>query len=119
MVQTEMNRKKVLIIDDEPLIGRVCERLLAPVGFTVKIAQRADIALEMLNEEEFDACLLDVRMPGMSGIEFHEHIKEFMADFSRKVIFMTGDVLSQRVADYLKKNNKLYLVKPFCNDDLV
>jgi len=64
-----MTKAKVLIVDDEPQIRRVLKTALSAAGFTVAEAQGAEQAFEKVREERFDVILLDVNMPGMSGLE--------------------------------------------------
>lgn len=60
---------KILIVDDEPQIRRVMKTALTAEGFTTAEAQSAEQAFARVREERFDLILLDVNMPGMSGLE--------------------------------------------------
>jgi two-component system KDP operon response regulator KdpE len=64
-----VTRAKILIVDDEPQIRRVLKTALSAEGFTTAEAQSADQAFVKVREERFDLILLDVNMPGMSGLE--------------------------------------------------
>ena len=60
---------KILIVDDEPQIRRVLKTALSAAGFTTAEAQSAEQAFAKVREDRFDLILLDVNMPGMSGLE--------------------------------------------------
>jgi two-component system KDP operon response regulator KdpE len=64
-----VSRAKILIVDDEPQIRRVLKTALSAAGFTVAEAQSAEQAFTKVRQERFDVILLDVNMPGMSGLE--------------------------------------------------
>ncbi len=59
---------KILVVDDEPNICRVLDRLLTREGYNVETASIARRALERLNDEHFDLILLDIKMPDMDGM---------------------------------------------------
>ncbi|MBI4595430.1 MAG: response regulator [Candidatus Tectomicrobia bacterium] len=118
MKQIKQNRKKILVVDDEPIIGNICQEFLTDNGFSVEVAPNGDIAQSKLEKEEFDLCLLDVKMPVMDGAQLYRYIQHSNPAFVNKVIFMTGDVLSDNIAEFLIKANRPHLAKPFTLDDL-
>jgi two-component system KDP operon response regulator KdpE len=64
-----MNAARIFVVDDEPQIRRVMRATLAGAGYVVADARSGEEALEKLREERFDLVLLDVNLPGISGIE--------------------------------------------------
>lgn len=64
-----MNNARILVIDDEPQIRRVMRTSLTAQGYFIDDAKSGDEALEKLRHARFDLVLLDVNMPGMSGLE--------------------------------------------------
>ena len=80
-------QKRVLIVDDTPEILRAISRFLKQVGET-ETANGGELALEKLNAGEFDAIVLDVNMPGMSG---REVFMELPVELQEKVVFFTGE----------------------------
>ena len=72
----EDSKKKILIIDDEVLIGELVCDYLGTMGFDTFAARSAREGLEMLKDKKPDLVLLDVLMPEMTGIECLKHIKK-------------------------------------------
>jgi CheY-like chemotaxis protein len=73
---TAMNpQRKVLVVDDDPVIGRSFDRVLTGKGYAVITARDGEEALRKLRDEKYDVVFTDIRMPGMSGIEVAEKVK--------------------------------------------
>jgi len=73
-----MNTKlqRVLVIDDDAVVGRSFDRVLSDKGYEVTTAYSGEEALATMNESEFDLVFTDIKMPGMDGLEVTERIKE-------------------------------------------
>jgi len=67
--------KKVLVVDDDPVVGKSFDRVLAPKGYAVIHAAGGAEALERLAADSYDMVYTDIRMPGMDGIEVARRIK--------------------------------------------
>ncbi len=67
--------RKVLVVDDDPVIGKSFDRVLAGKGYAVITARDGEEALRKLRDEKYDVVFTDIKMPGMSGIEVAERIK--------------------------------------------
>jgi len=67
--------RKILVVDDDPIVGKSFDRVLAGKGYAVITAQNGEEALRKLEAESYDAVFTDIKMPGMSGIEVAEKIK--------------------------------------------
>jgi two-component system, OmpR family, KDP operon response regulator KdpE len=70
-----MGSELILIVDDNPQIRRALRAILVPRGFTVVDARSGEEALELIRREQVDLILLDVNLPGMSGIEACKEIR--------------------------------------------
>ncbi|MCD6227974.1 MAG: response regulator [Candidatus Omnitrophica bacterium] len=114
--------KNILVIDDEELITRSLRKLLEKSGYAVLVAKNGQDALAMVEEEDFDLIVADVRMPGMNGIETIKAIYENLEKRGLKripVIFITGyadEEIEQR-AETL--GPVAYIYKPFEITELV
>ncbi len=112
-----MNKKKVLVIDDEDIVRTSCSRTLAPAGFEVRLARNGVEGLKILEEGPFDLVLTDLKMPDMDGIEVLVKIKENWPDV--EVIIMTGYGTVKTAVKAMKMGVFDYIEKPFSPADLV
>jgi CheY-like chemotaxis protein len=68
--------RKVLVVDDDPVVGKSFDRVLSGKGYAVITASNGQEALNKLEAEDYDVVFTDIKMPGMSGLEMAEHVKE-------------------------------------------
>lgn len=119
--ETKMT-KNILVIDDEELIVKSLGKLLEKNGFAVFIAKNGNQALPMVDEENFDLIIADIRMPGMNGVEITQSIYENLEKRSLKkipVIFITG-YADEKIKQKAKVLNPIaYIYKPFDIEELV
>jgi DNA-binding response OmpR family regulator len=108
---------RVLLVDDEiDFVAILGERLTAR-GLSVQIALSGDEALAKLRQKQIDVVVLDISMPGMSGIEALGQMKEIRP--SIKVIMLTGYGSIDSGLQGLKLGADNYLMKPVETEDLV
>jgi len=110
--------KRVLVVEDEPSISRVCVRTLTGDGFKVIVAEDGEIARGILDQEKYDLYLFDVRTPRMSGMELYQYLQANYPELANRVVFTTGDVWSESVETFLRNTNSLNLPKPFTPNEL-
>ena len=67
--------RKVLVVDDDPVVRKSFDRVLSGKGYAVITAENGEEALRKLNEEKYDLVYTDIRMPGISGLEVAEQVK--------------------------------------------
>jgi CheY-like chemotaxis protein len=67
--------RKVLVVDDDPVVRKSFDRVLSGKGYAVITAENGEEALQKLNSEQYDVVYTDIRMPGMSGLEVAEKVK--------------------------------------------
>jgi CheY-like chemotaxis protein len=115
---TENNKKRILAIDDEPIISRVSMRVLKADGFEVDIANNGLVAKEMAGKVKYDLYLCDIRMPAMNGIEFYEYLRQVYPGSESRIIFVSGDTMNHEVKAFLNDKNNLFLLKPFTPEEL-
>ena len=113
---TEPPTKRVLVVDDEDSIRNAIAKFLKSRGFDVSTASDGTTALDLLQQERFDALLCDVRMPGMSGTEVVPRAMELRPDLA--VVMLTAVNDAPTATEALAKGALDYLMKPVELDDL-
>jgi len=68
--------RRVLVVDDDPVVGKSFDRVLSNKGYAVITAANGQEALNKLEAEDYDMVFTDIKMPGMSGLEMAERVKE-------------------------------------------
>jgi two-component system NtrC family sensor kinase len=118
MTHTE-NKKKILLVEDEPVIGQLFKRILNGEGFNVDFVQDGRVAIEAVNKNHYDLCVSDIRLPGITGIQLYEHLKTHHRQLSLHTIFITGDTMNANIQLFLQESGLPCLVKPFTPEDLI
>jgi len=111
-----MDRIAVLVVDDEESVRTFLAELLGNAGYQVRCASSGAQALEMLEGGSFDAVLLDVVMPEMSGLEVLRHYRG--AGGAAPVIVLSALAGADDAVRAMKMGASDYLSKPFGNDEL-
>ncbi|ADJ26279.1 multi-sensor hybrid histidine kinase [Dehalogenimonas lykanthroporepellens BL-DC-9] len=104
---------KLLVVDDEPAVRTMVTRIFSGNGHTVDECPDAAEIIDRLASNEYDAILLDIRMPGLSGTELFSLILEKYPEQARRVIFITGDTSDPITRKYLETHRIAYVAKPF------
>ena len=108
---------KILIVDDEPDIREVVAVLLGSEGYQVLQAENGGSAVEMVYaDKSIDLVILDIMMPGMTGVETCEMIRKRS---NVPVLFLTAKSQDQDKVDAYSKGGDDYLVKPFSQTELI
>jgi diguanylate cyclase (GGDEF)-like protein len=102
----------LLLVDDDAMNRDMLSRRLARKGYTVLTAESGPRALEMLGSNRVDALLLDVMMPGMSGIETLKRVRQSHSVSDLPVIMVTAKDRSEDVVDALDLGANDYVTKP-------
>ena len=76
MKTPDIDVKKILVVEDEPVISDLCQRVLTREGFEVDIAANGKVARDMIRGKPYDLCLIDIRTPEMNGVQFYQWLKE-------------------------------------------
>jgi CheY-like chemotaxis protein len=108
---------RILIVDDEPFVRDLLEKVLRRGGHEVVATANAAEALEKLRTSRFDLVLTDVVMPGMDGFDLLRRVKTSHPEI--KVIVLTGYARTQSISDFLLHGADDYLAKPFQVHELV
>jgi len=107
---------KILIVDDEEIVRESLIGWFEEDGYTVENAKDAVEALNKLNKTRWDIYLLDIKMPGMDGMELHQRIREI--DKEAIVIMITAYASVDTAVKALKEGAFDYVTKPFDPDHL-
>ncbi len=110
---TTVKNAHILIVDDEPSVRALAKAILIKNGHFVTESGNPEEALDKIKQNEYDIVLLDIRMPGKSGIEFFDEIHSQWPDLAKRVVFVTGDVSDLNTQEYLKGHNVPWITKPF------
>jgi two-component system, NtrC family, sensor kinase len=105
--------KRVLVIDDEEWILELVRQILEQDGFDVDLANDGETALGHVSRAKYQMLVCDWKMPGLSGTQLYERIAQAAPDAAQRLMFMTGDVVSDSFQDFLKQHAKTCLSKPF------
>ena len=101
----------ILVVDDDPIISQQLERLYALSNYRVTVVTLAEKALELLEDQDVDLVVTDIRLPGISGVELTERILVRWGDIP--VIVITGFAEIDEAVNVLKLGVSDYIVKPF------
>ncbi len=111
-----MANKPILIVDDEPIVRESIRDWLKDAGYKVATAESGEEALELIQKQDFSLIVLDVRLPGKTGIIVLKEIKALKPQIKSIVITAYP---STELADEAKKLGVVdYLIKPIAPDDL-
>ena len=112
------SRSRVLVIDDEHALAELMRDMLECIGLEVVTAESGAVALELLAAADFGAVVSDLRMPDMDGPTLRAHITRLYPALAQRMLFVTGDTLSQGAQEFLRLSGAQSLDKPFDMADL-
>jgi DNA-binding NtrC family response regulator len=114
---SDPQKAKILIVDDELVVRDSLNRMFQDEGYETRAVASGREALDGLNPGDYDLALLDIRMPGMDGMELQAHLHE--ADPDLTLIIMTGYASVDTAVKALKNGAYDYIVKPVDPDELL
>ena len=110
---TSIERLDVLVVDDEIEIARLLQRILESEGHSVTAVHSGLEAREVIRSQHFHLVICDLKMPGMNGRELYAYLKQTNPELARRVIFSTGDVVSDESWTFLEEVGNRFISKPF------
>jgi two-component system alkaline phosphatase synthesis response regulator PhoP/two-component system response regulator VicR len=122
MSQPQVNmssRLKILISDDEPFVLRLLQVHFERRNFDVRTATNGREALDLLQQEIPDVCLLDVMMPYVSGLEVLTKIRSNPETESLPVFMLTVKAQVEEIVEGYHRGADMYLTKPFDPEEIV
>ncbi|MCA3239679.1 MAG: response regulator [Rubrivivax sp.] len=111
--------RRVLVVDDEPEVAELMREVLESAGFDVLTAESGAVALELLAGARFDAVVSDVRMPDLDGPALWQRLQAEHPALARRMLFVSGDTLSDAARQTLADTGAATLDKPFTSTDLL
>ena len=112
-----MNKKNILLVEDDPNFGSILKEYLKINGYQVTLAKNGIEGFEKFKKEKFSLCLLDVMMPYKDGFTLAKEIREI--DDLVPLIFLTAKTLKEDVLKGFKLGADDYLTKPFDSEVLL
>lgn len=112
-----MNRKKILIVEDDPNFGSILRDYLSLNDYQITLAKNGIEGFEKFKKEDFDLCILDVMMPYKDGFTLAKEIRE--KNEAVPLIFLTAKSLKEDVLKGFKIGADDYLTKPFDSEVLL
>jgi len=109
----------ILIVDDDPFIVKLLDAMLTRAGYVVAKADSGHTALEILDDLWPDLILLDIDMPGMSGLETCEAIKRKPRTADVPIIFVTASADKDIIVAGFSAGAQDYIVKPSTKEELL
>jgi two-component system, NtrC family, nitrogen regulation response regulator GlnG len=106
-----MSLTRILVADDEESMRWVLSKALKRKGFSVDLAHDGRQALSMIHDGSYDLAILDIKMPGMSGLDLLDRIREMKSDLL--VVIMTAEASMKNAVEAMKRGAYDYITKPF------
>ena len=106
-------RKRILVVEDEPMISGLMREVLQGEGHTVDVAASGIEALGRLEQRSYDLIVSDLRMPGLDGPGLYRELRRRRPDLLPRIMFVTGSALDPVNRRFLEDNRVPWLAKPF------
>ena len=106
-------RGRILVVDDEPRMGKALQRLLAPSHDVVAVESAREALGLASGGQAFDVILCDLMMPGMSGMDLHAELGRAQPGLAARMVFMTGGAYTPAAQRFLETVPNRRLEKPF------
>jgi len=111
-----MNKAEILVVDDEKNIRMTLSRALETIAESVDTAVNGEDALEKIREKDYDLVLLDLKMPGMGGMEVLRRLREIRPEVG--VIILTAHGSIESAVEAMKLGAVDFLQKPFAPEEI-
>ena len=113
MAAPTTNGRRALVVDDDPAIRQMLQRLLTTRGFTVNVAEDGRSACALLERQHYDTIFCDGQMPNMGGGELFDWIRRRQPALLSAVAFVTGGILNPELQAMIESLHIPILMKPF------
>jgi len=112
-----MSKARILVADDETILGNTLKKILSELGYAVALCNRGEEFFQHLEEQKPDLVLLDIRLPGMDGLNAQAVLAE--RSIQMPIIFLTGHGEVQMSVRAMKAGAYDFLQKPVSADTLL
>jgi len=113
VAQLGIDNLRVLVVDDEASVRVSLQRYLAGKGHEVETTASGEDALSRLKISKYDAVIVDMRMPDLSGEQLFERLRSNDPSHAERVIFTTGDLVNEQMRRFLDGTGRPCVPKPF------
>ena len=110
--------RRVLVVEDEATVAQLIADVLKDEGLDVDVLLDGREALRQAATEAYDLVICDMKMPELDGEQFYRRLARTGNPLSRRVLFVTGDVLAAQTRQFLQRNALAHLAKPFRVEEL-
>jgi len=115
-----MNLLKILLAEDDPFNQLLIRKVVKDAGFMLDVVDNGQVAIDKLQEQDYDLVLMDVEMPVMNGYEATSYIREHLGNKSNiPIIIVTNIAGTQEAAKCMLLGANTYLSKPFKSEQLL
>jgi PAS domain S-box-containing protein len=111
-------RGRILVVDDEPMIGMAIRRTLQREHEVVVLTSAREAHARLTGGERFDVILCDVMMPEMSGMDLHQELTSQAPELAERFVFLTGGAFTSNARAFLGSVRNHRLEKPFSSQEL-
>ncbi len=113
------DKKTILFIDDNPVDRALISKLLAKHDFNILLAEDATTAMQIIEKNKLDLLLLDILLPGISGIELCKKFKKIPSTKNVPVVFYTSIDTPKHLIDYVSYGARDYIQKTMPPQELI
>jgi two-component system NtrC family sensor kinase len=107
------------VVDDEQVIRDFANRVLTGEGHKVETVDNATEAMKKIESQKYDLILMDIKMPGTSGMTLYKRIQKIDKSLARRVVFITGDIMGTDTEKFLSQTKVAHIEKPFDAERLI
>ncbi len=110
--------RRIIVVEDEPTIAQLVVDVLREEGHAVDAVLDSHEALTRIARSRYDLVVCDLRMPRLDGPGFYDALVRSGSPLAGHIVFITGDTLAPRTAQFLEKSGLPFLAKPFLVEEL-
>ncbi len=114
-----MNDKRILVVDDEQPLRELLQEALTQKGWNVDTAADGAEALQLVNDNLYDAAVLDFVLPDTDGLTLHGKIRRIDEELAARTLFISGEEQAETSLEYFGSDGAGFLAKPFNVSEVV